>query len=353
VHVRFREPEVSHVRLLDSWKRVHGAAAPWLDWWLAELRDIAGQVLDRVWPAARALAVLHVGSESPKIIHRQGDHLLEAEPPRGIRTIVVCPDSAVLTKRLHLPAAARRRLRNILELAIEREMPLHADAAYFDYAIVSSDANSGMLEVELAMARRARIEEWLASARERGLQPIGIGLQQPSDWRLRFNFLPAIRSARSASMHRWDRPLTIAAAVLCAVMAATTVWQWRAERNYAESELARLAETAKSAAHARSDLVSQLDVMKAFESQMQVPTTGGLIAELTRVVPANSWIHELRFQRGEIRLAGTTTDAATLASSIEKSPAFERVMLISTVPAGLGTGQDRVEMTLRPSEETQ
>jgi hypothetical protein len=74
------------------------------------------------------------------------------------------------------------------------------------------------------------------------------------------------------------------------------------------------------------------------------------LTALTGAVAPDSWAYELGINAppaaaAQITLAGFAPAATMLVDALERAPHFEKVRLVSAVSAGLGTGQDRVELT--------
>lgn len=340
----------------------------WWRWWAEELRLLWDDVVLRVWPSARVITEARVEDGALAVIQRRGKDVVHSERipieqdgnvltpvrsepaltfvPHSSTTLVLSPRDGLI-KRIRLPAAVEPHLRDTLQLRLEHETPITSNAAYFDYAIAGRAADSASIDVDLAVAKRRCVDAWIrcASACELNLRAVALGEERGEAFR--FNLLSASASPQVEAMHRLDRWLMAGAGVLMASLIAITLWQWRAERRAAEAELQAIQPAAEAVRATQAQLENRAAMARALELQMQQPRVTAVLSELTRIVPDDAWLQLFRFSASEIQLAGVAGSGSTLAAVLEQSPLFERVTLSSTMSDGVGTGQDRFEISLR------
>jgi hypothetical protein len=79
------------------------------------------------------------------------------------------------------------------------------------------------------------------------------------------------------------------------------------------------------------------------------------LVALTKRVPGDSWAYDVEItvspeKTAELNLSGFAAQPPDLIDSLEGTPEFEQVRLVSAVSAGVGTGQDRLELSAKGSE---
>lgn len=336
-------------------------------WWTEELRLLWDDIVLRVWPSARVITEARVEDGALAIVQRRGRDVIHSErisiEPEGdaltpvrrepaltfvphSRTTLILSSRDGLIKRIRLPAAVEQHLRDTLRLRLEHEMPITSNAACFDYVIAGRAADSATIDVDLAVARRARVDAWVDCVRACKLNLRAVAVGEARSEAFRFNLLSASASPQGQATHWWDRWLVASAGVLAICLISVTLWQWRTERQDAEAALRAIQPAAEAVRATQAQLESRVEMAGALERQMQQPQVGTVLSELTRVIPDDTWLQLFRFSTSEIQLAGIAGSGSTLAAVLEQSPLFERVTLSSTMSNGVGSGQDRFEIGL-------
>lgn len=358
------------MNLRDALSRQLAPLLPWWRWWTEELRLLWDDVLLRVWPAARVISQVRVENDELILVQKRGKDVVHSERipiqrqggtltplcselapsfvPDSSTTLILAPRDSLI-RRIRLPAAVEPHLRDTLRLRLEREMPIAADAAYFDYLIAGRAAEAATIDVDLAVAKRGRVDAWVSCVNACRLKLRAVAVGEGRDAAFRFNLLSASVGPQLEAAHRWDRWLLAIAGVLSACLIAVTLWQWRAERRDAAVALQAIQPAAEAARGTLVQLENRGDMARALEAQMKQPQVGSVMSELTRIVPDDAWLQLFRFSASEMQLTGVSSSASTLVALLEQSRLFERVSLSSTASNGLGTGQDRFEISLHTS----
>ncbi len=340
--------------------RLRSPLEPWVRWWLDELRSLWSDALDRLLPSARTFTEIRKDGDALELVQRRGNVVLASHRlaegdaaglagVSGSRGIILLPASEVLIKRLSLPAAVEPRLRQSLALRLDREMPLSADRVYFDCSVVRRRAETSTINVDLAVAKRTCVDAWEARVRDLHIRPVAIGLGATGDRSLRFNFLRGRAASSGSATHRFDRTLLATAVALAIALVGTVAWQWRAERGRVNGAIASISAVATAAQDSRRRLIAQVETARELRDHLNRPSFSVALTELTRSLGPEAWIHSLQFRGDELQISGVGPNPAALAGQLEQSAVFERTALKSTTSAGLGTGQDRFDMTLHTS----
>jgi hypothetical protein len=159
-----------------------------------------------------------------------------------------------------------------------------------------------------------------------------------------FRFSVAAKSPR-LRLTRLDRRLVAVAAGLglaCATLAAAE--SYRAAAALEQAQLATHG-GASSALAARQMLESRLAPFRKLTQIEAAPNLSAVLAELGTLVPKDAWITTLEFKPGHLRLVGVSPDPAALVTRLTASDIWTDIELRSSLSAGIGTGQDRFEIT--------
>lgn len=342
------------------------------DWWLQELREFQQLALARVAPdrASRAVIELRRDGGILKLTGRNRNQEVVDFPfspaenaispevvarlPRGASVHVCLHDSRVLVRDLSVPAAAERSIRRVIELQLERQLPCPVEQLYTDWRTEGRVPEESRLNVTIAAAKRVEVDAIRESLNAHGLRVTGIGLPATTSNSLRFDFLPRRgRASGGARVTGVDRFLLASALVLCLSLATLIAGQAVYERHRLSAVADEERERAANAAEYQDQLTEIGEPFKALQTLAQHPSGAEIVLTLTDSVPADSWVYLLEASsapdaRGGAvaKLSALTPTATSLADLLEKAPAFEEVRLVTATSAGIGTGLDRVELSL-------
>ncbi len=247
------------------------------------------------------------------------------------RLVVALPARWVLRKRITLPAAVEENLRQALAYDLDRHTPFKPDELYFDAVVVGHDAAHKSIQVELAAARRAHVDQAWRQAEAWGARVVAVTPDRPdANDASRLNLLPDDARPDAAPWKRWQflAPLALLA-IVAAVAVVLPVWQ---KREYAIA-LNREAELARGAAAVSEALRQELDRLVAdynfaLERKYAFPSAAQVLDEVTRILPDDTWITQFEqrtIARGkepqrELGLRGESANAGRLVTLLEESP---------------------------------
>lgn len=278
--------------------------------------------------------------------------LAAAGAPRHATALRLSPAQA-LSKVLTLPAAAEATLRDVLFHQIGLHTPFPADEASFGYRVTHRDPRAGRITVELTVAPRKFVAAALARAEAWGLKPeiVDISRGEPlappeinliegeseggrADLRPRLNVLLALAAGSLA-----------VAAVLIPLDAA---------RDRAETLLAEAAEL-RRASQEVLDLRQRRDALAASvrtlaDGKLGRPSTLKVLDELTRIIPADTWLYEIQVSGSEIRMSGYSPAAASLIGRIAESPLFRNPRFRSPVTRPARLEKERFNLSFELAE---
>lgn len=359
-----------------SWRAMTSGWTPALGeglaWWVQELRETAELLLGRVAPrwVTRTLVCLepHRGSISvirgaqrvsvcllPEDVLGKGWAARNAlEVPvalRGTRAVFAVAPEYVLTHTLTLPASVAPDLDQVVSLQLERECPLPLERVHVHHRIRQRLPADRRIEVDLLIIQRDRIERLQALSQQWGLHLVRIGMISTTG-DVTGNFLHAPHATGRRRLNTTDRRLMRSAVCLGVLVLITLAGHWGYERIVVGRELRRLDAPAASADLLTQRLRAQAAPAEALTALMRQADALDTLITLTEDIPADAWVYELDVsaqgsQVPRIKLSGFAPIATTLVSQLQRSGHFDDVRLVTAISAGLGSGQDRLQLTAR------
>ena len=338
-----------------------------LRWWAAELHscahDVLGllvpqrrRVLNAYWDATRLL-FRDENSSDPKTIVEIScvdgiDHLPETIPASlsAVREqnnrirVFVSPQRAYV-RQFRLPTAVLPHLDAAVTLQLPKLLPLVASELLTDFEVIDSDLTQKMASIDLAALKKAEVNAVLERLKVWGLRVASIHLGQPSGPRHRFKFGGDGVFGHGLKLRRSDRVLAGAAAALglaCASVAATESYRSQVSLEHAKTETR--APAAAALAH-RQVLLGRLEPLAALAQLEAAPSATALVADLTMLVPQNTWLTTLELKDRHVRLVGVSPNSGNVVKLISSSLLLSDVALRSSMSLGIGTGVDRFELT--------
>lgn len=294
-------------------------------------------------------------SPLPKDILGEASQTLNAleipEIVRGTRAVFTVAPEYVLTHTLALPASAAPDLDEVVSLQLERECPLPLDRVYVHHRIRRRWPTERKIEVDILIIQRDRVERLQALAQQWGLRLVRIGVGSAAG-DITGNFLRTPHTTRRLRLNAIDRRLARSALACAALFLVTLAFHWGYERVVIGRELRRLVPPAAAADRLTQELRTQAAPAEALAAVMRQSDALDILITLTDDIPADSWVYELEVsaqgpQVPRIKLSGFTPAATTLASQLQRLGHFDDVRLVSAISAGLGSGQDRLQLTAR------
>jgi len=342
--------------------------ARFFDWWIGELAACVPDRLRRIFvrePAA--LEVTPGDGDARFALRRDGrsrdlgairDHpasarrgelarLLRGISPRELDIVLQLPPDRVLRRRVSLPLAAAENLREVLAFEMDRHTPFKAGEVAFDYRIIGTDGEAKRIDVDLAVAPRALLDQAADVVASFGLTAdrIGIAGGDPGG-RRPFNFLPNGNAAGRSTARRLTAVLAVAAAVLAAVAVYLPLHARQSILASYEARLATSRAAALDAEQLRTRLAARLEHSSFLTNRrLSVPAATALLAEVTERLPDDTWLLQLRWQGNKLTLAGFSPAAAALIAGLEDSPLLADVRFASPVTADPRVGRERFNIS--------
>ena len=353
-----------------DWSRWQVQFGLFANWWMHELREAAEAVLARVAPRWVTRALVRLEAEGGTLWTIRGTHRecvcsfardpagawpQEPGPPevmgawRGTKTTIGFAPDFVLTQKLSLPASVERELDQIVALQLERECPMPLDQVYVDRKACKRSADGAKLEVTVLIIPRERVDRIRDLARTWGVRVARVGMISESG-DVTGNFLHTPAAFGTPRFTKVDRRLAISAIILAVASTALSGFQWGYERVTVGRRLDELQVPAAAAARLARQLKTDAAPAEALVSLMRQPDALDVLAAVTRDTPKDSWFYDLDIsaqwpQVPRIKLSGFAPVATMLVATLQSSGNLTDVRLVSATSAGLGSGQDRLQLT--------
>lgn len=368
-------------RLRRLGARLVPGAGGLLAWWGSNLAAWLPQRVRRVLGFDRGRLLLQLSNDSLHLRLQQGgqlhdlgtlpglaletptatpghDVLTPLLPPRlvDLPRWLLLPASAGLRRHLSLPGAAAERLRDVVGFEIDRQTPFTADAVAFDARVLRRREGGGMLDAELVVVPRERLDPQLAALGPLAQTLAGVDVAGSDGVPLGVNLLaPAQRRHHGDPFRIWN--LVLAAVAVLAVAAA--MWQLLGNRREAavelEQKIARNAAGARAAAAQRQELIDLTEGQAFLErTRAERPTALEVIDELTRRLPDTTYLEKLAIEDNSIMMIGLSREAPSLIQRLQGSPLWRAPALTGALIPDPASGRDRFTLTaeLGPASAT-
>ena len=357
--------------------RLDSFIARFFAWWLGELRACVPTPLRaRLWPAPRLLSVEcdqdhlrfelqrdgrfeHIGdvafdAERPEAAAKPVRNLLRHAKLRGSDAILRLPESRVLQPVLDLPTATEENLREVLGFEMDRHTPFSADEVCYDYHVIGRDRERQRLTVKLLVAPKEVVERTFAAARACGLAPRRMTGPGDGDQGSRaLNLLPQTAvTGGGRAIYRISAVMLLVASLLGATGLYLPLRQKQDALADLEKRLAQLQIEAREA-HALEEKVQDLLVRGDFllnEKRGQAAAVE-LLAEVTRLLPDDTWLLQFAWRNGSLRLSGYSKNPSSLIRLLEASDHLTEVRFGSPVTMDPRVGLERFNISASAAEQ--
>lgn len=339
-------------------------ARQFLGWWAGELLEITPASAKKFFPKRRQSALLYARGDNWRIIAGSGegqsveldaaasdteiaDQILRTAPDFGLsRLTLVLPRRDVLLRRIELPLMPEASVRSAIELQIDRLSPFKAETVRFAVRVAERDPIEGKLFADIVIVPRTTVEPLEARLAKLGFRPIAVDIETANGGPAGFD----LRDPKRAAAGRRTTLINVGFAAGAVLMWALASYAWSAAR---EGEISswhtRVAEL-QPVAQRSAMLRRQLEAMtQPFEiARTHQPALSlDLLTELTKLVPDDARLTELRITGDVIELTGLAADAPGLIAKLEGSKRFAHVKFRSPVMRRPNTTQDRFEISMK------
>jgi general secretion pathway protein L len=315
---------------LTIWSRGSLEMQQLVSYWGQEWRALLGELRDRL---ASALPIPAVIAERQPIFSEASDEICKlrpvapelslrgALPPVGSRIALVLPQIDVLRPRLRLPIAPRRVLEKALVFELARVSPVDPSDVYFDFHISKAEDRSA--DVSLRVVHKRLVDTAVAMCSEASLSVAEIrfgGELRPADWR---RFPINRNSLVSAQWQRWRVfALSALTLVLGILLVAASYFRGNLVLTDLQRQITSAQPRARQIDRLRSEISSAAQIPSVLSLQKGQSSTVAILAEVTQILPDDTWLTALEISNRKLRLQGYSRSASHLLPRLNNSHLF-------------------------------
>lgn len=314
-------------------------------WWITELREmLPAGARARMQHARRRVTMqvrdgeLAVGVADAENMHeldvfalgpdarlqgqRVHDLLLGRELAEVGRDLLI-DDSQVLRKEVFLPAAAEANLRQALAFEMDRQTPFSADDVFFDYRVLYRDRETAQLQIELVVTLREPVMRDIRTLESMGMAPAGADIVQ--DGRpAGLNLLPPdIRHRVVNSRLRTNVILAGVFLLLLALVMGQSIWLRQHQLNEVQEAIEEVRQEAFQVQQIRDRIKDASEAAGFLHARRAAsPTTVEVMAEVTRVMPDDTFLDRLLISSEDVQMQGKSENAQRLIELVNQSSMF-------------------------------
>jgi len=340
-----------------TWEGTLAAGRGFITWWRETLREMAPQpwrqrILEtlgrwtlsieggdwRLRPAAGGEEELLLDPAVPdeELVARI-DHLAAASRDRRIDVLI--PPESGLTRTVRLPAAARTQLRSVIALQLGRLSPFRADDVRFDCHRAGEEA--GEMDVGVGIVPKQTL-----AALEQRLERLGFAVHRFRFQGTSFSFTPV--KARRTSQEQLQYALGLIAIVSFAAAIILAPFLRASELDSLSSEVRSMTVPAHRAASLRDGLHRAAIPLDAVNANLARPSALDILQRLTRFLPADVQLTDLKIDGAAVRIAGYSGDVKKLLAQVRRMGEFQHAILSGPVgKAADGRERFEIEMSAR------
>ena len=346
----------------------NGPAAQFLRWWGEELRNaMPSQFRERMQYARRKLlmqvsdtdlifsvdnskAIQSLDSVSidqdPQLQQQRIRDLLQRHELVEVNRDLLLPEAVVLHTRVTMPLAAEANLRQALAYEMDRHTPFSAEEVFFGWHNLSRDREAGQLHFELYVTPREAVEAQIEHLKRLGLPPTGVDIAT-TNGPLGINLLPeALRYRVINKQARLNWVIGAVAIFMMIFVMAQSLWL----REHQAKVLSEAIEDVRSQALAVQQIRKQIDDASEAAGFLQSRKIENgykveMLAELTRVLPEDTYLDRLSMHLGTTQMQGKSGNAQSLIELVNDSPYFENASFRGPTRLDNRSGKEIFDLT--------
>lgn len=352
-----------------SLDRYTATADRFLTWWKQELvACVPARVRNRFDLRRKApLIVVSGGVVSRPDSHHEGtgegarigdedaaevvDRMLAGRADRGSRPTGVrltLPVAECFRREVRLPAQAAQNLDEILALDIARATPFHVDEIYHAHVARRDPENPSSLLVDHLIVKREKLDDPIEFLRESGRAVMeATAFEQDPTRELPVNFIASVNSRPKRSLVSFlNRLLAVAAVAITAALVLILFERQEHALAQLDRDLAIAKERAMSVRQSFDELrAKKTQAGAAVRRKLETPSVVEIWNELTRVLPDDTWLADIRISGGQVQINGYTKASPRLLELIEASTSFAEAAFAA--PVTLDNGRKRERFSIR------
>ncbi len=352
---------------LSTWYQRTGLPV-FLDWWLGELWALVPDRLkQRLHLLPDRLLIRQLDGDrfrwelhTPDSVETLGELCLQEQNAalqarqwlencqgRDLQIWLELQPAQVLRRPLRLPLAARDNLRQVLRFEMDRHTPFTADEVVFDVCVNQIDTASNLLDVELVVVPRQRLESLLEKLAPWQLPLQGITVRGMESCA---NLLPEDQQpAQDQSAQRLNRLLAAVVVVLCFLLGWNAIDKREQQIQQLDEQIAQARGKARVADRLRRELDAAVNSARwLHERKLKHPLMLQALLELTEALPDDAWIQRMEYNKGHFKIQGVAVSANELLKKLDGLPHLKSPEIIGAITEDRQTRKERFHIRLTP-----
>lgn len=308
------------------------------DWWVEELAGMApAAVRERFSPQPAVTAHYAAGAIT---LTRRGAPVARGAPAsrsKGMLPVALAlPAETVLARDVTLPALGVADMRQLVALDADRLLPFAPGTALVDFS--ARPAFGGSQSVRVAGLPLHVADAALAAARAEDLDVrqlrVDGGGAAPA-----FDFLPAWRAAHAVPANPTRRIWWAIVGLMFLLNLMALIGRDIQALRAVEALVETHGQTASTARQLRARVIAEDSRRRSLIERRRVQDPLPLLAEATRLLPAEAWVQRLGWDGKRLRLAGYKASGIDVVAVLRRSPLLADVRSTATDVPAQGTTQ--------------
>jgi len=345
-----------------------GPVGEFLKWWGEALRDaMPSRLRERMQYARRKLLIQMQDGEivfsidnartiqALDVVSAEQDLQLQQQRIREIvqqheldevgRDLLLSED-VVLRTSVTMPLATESNLAQALAYEMDRNTPFRADEVFFGWRGLTRDRENSQLRLELYVTPREGVIAQVEQLKRLGMAPTGVDINS-ADGPLGMNLLPeAMRFHIVNQQVRLNWMLAAATVFLLVFAMAQSLWL----REHQVEAINGAIDNVRAEAQAVQQIRKQIDDASEAAGFLQVRKIDNgykveLLAELTRILPDDTYLDRLSMHEGTVQMQGKSGNAQSLIELVNASPIFENASFRGPTRLDNRSGKEIFDLT--------
>ena len=257
--------------------------------------------------------------------------------------LVLSPEQCI-NRHIFLPKQASTNLHQVMGFEMDRYTPFKAELTFFDVLVTKVSAPENQVGVFFVATPKNVLEPMLDKCRFFGLSPNKAScsptLALPAD-AARINLLP---ESMRPIVNQKERLFTAAIALLLLLEVSASLiypsWVVEGEVTELKTRIAAIKDDVKLVGQMRTSIEhSKAQITSLLNKKTSQPYAIDILAELTKRLPADSWLTDLRLSGNQLNIQGYSENATDLIQLLEDSPLFSNTRFTSPLASNKGLQQ--------------
>ncbi|MBT8059002.1 MAG: PilN domain-containing protein [Gammaproteobacteria bacterium] len=259
-------------------------------------------------------------SQDVSVQKQQVADVLEANDLAEAPRFLLLNKGTVLSKQISLPQAAEPNLAQVLSFEMDRQTPFKASAVYFDWNVLERGGPTGQLRLELFVVPRGEVDEAMKLLDGRGFTLAGVDVVEEGRT-LGLNLLPAALRTRTINRKaRLNYALGALALLLLAAVMAQSLYLRAHQVDELEGAIAQVQGEARKVMRIKEQIEDTSEAAGFLaRRRAETPLAIELLADVTRLLPDDTYLDRLVIGRDSVQLQGKSQNAQRLIERVNES----------------------------------